>query len=291
MAFKLTAVLDSLDELPESIDPRELYTESKDGKFELTGDGIKTVADINRLQVSLTKERADHKATKLKTKDFGDWTPESIEELVERAETAEANAGSGKGGRPTDEQVQKLVDVKLAKITKDHAKALKALQDENSLLKGSNETLTGKDRQRQLRDAITDLRTGKAAIKIREEAIEDAELFLGRVMTFDEDGKIVTKEGVGVEPGQSVRELIVGLQTDGKRPHWFEETQGAGAGGGNGKGRGAPQGNGPNPFDKATFDFGAASKLMREDPIRGKRLIENAKDPSQARTVFAGKLG
>lgn len=289
MAFKLTAVLDNLDELPESIDPRELYTESKDGKFELTGEGIKTIADINRLQVSLTKERADHKDTKLKIKGYGDWTPEQIAELEERAETAEANVGTGKGGRPTDEQVQKLVDVKIAKIQKDFDKQLKELQVQNQSLLGENGSLLTDKRSRTLRDEISAVRAGDKGIKLVAEAVEDAELFLSRVMTFDDDGKPVTKEGVGVEPGQSVREVITQIQVEGKRPHWFEGTVGAGAGGGKGGSRGQRE-SGPNVFDKATFDFGAASKIMREDPIRGKRLIETAKDPSQARTVFASKL-
>ena len=64
--MKLKLVVEKLDEIDSKY--HDLYTE-KDGKYEFTGvEGIKTQADIDRLQTALTKERADHKSTKEKYK-------------------------------------------------------------------------------------------------------------------------------------------------------------------------------------------------------------------------------
>lgn len=285
MAFKLVSVLDSIDDLPDSIDPRTLYTE-KDGKFELVGEGIKTPADIERLNKALKKERDEHKATKGKVAAYGDWTLEAIEELEERAVTAEAATG-GKG-RPSQEAIDKVVAVQVEKLKRDHDKIVKGLTEQITTLTGENVNLMGEKKKRTLRDSIADVTKGEKGIKIRPEALEDVEIYAERVFEFGEDGKPVTREGVGVEPGLSPRELITNIQVGGNKPHWFEETSGAGAGGGNGP-KGGPKG-GPNVFDKATFNYGAASAMMKQDPIRAKRLIETAKDPSQAKLVFAHAL-
>jgi hypothetical protein len=288
MAFKLLSLLDSLDDLPESVDPRELYTE-KNGKFELVGEGIKTPADIDRLNKALVKERDDHKKTKLKVASFGDWTPETIEELETRAAEAEATAGTPGKGRPSDEQVQKLVTIQVDKVKKDLEKQLKVANERITLLTGENTSLTTDKQSRVLKDAVREVTLGEKGIKIRPEAIADVELYAERMFTFGEDGKPVTREGAGVEPGQSVRELITTIQVGGARPHWFMESEGAGAGGGGSKRPGGAL-TGPNPFDKATFSLGPASAMMKSDPIRAKALIAKAKDPSMAQSVFAHAL-
>ena len=80
----LNVTHDSLDSLPESIDPRELYTE-RDGKFVLTGvAGLKTQADVDAIKTYLQTERDEHKATKSKYRDFADMDASDIQAKLDR---------------------------------------------------------------------------------------------------------------------------------------------------------------------------------------------------------------
>ena len=285
--LKLKTILENLDELPESIDPRELFVE-KDGKFELAIEGVKTQADIDRLTKALSKERTDHRATKDKVKGYGDLTPESIQELQDELDELRASGeGKGKGGRPSDEQVQKLVQIALEKERRPLDKKIKDLETQVTTLVGENVVLIGEKKKRVLVDSIREVTAGDKGVPIRPEALVDVELFAERVFDFDEAGKPVTKDGVGVEPGLSPRELLTTIQVEGKRPHWFKDTEGAGATGG----KGSPgKFTGTNPFDKSTFNLSAGSKMFKENPALAKRLVTTAKDPSVARATFASYL-
>ena len=69
--MKLKALYDHTDEIPKMY--RDLFTE-REGVYELTGiEGLRTQSDVDRLQGSLRKERADHKTTrdKLSANDSG----------------------------------------------------------------------------------------------------------------------------------------------------------------------------------------------------------------------------
>jgi len=286
--MKLKAILENLDELPDSIDPRDLFVE-KDGKFELAIEGVKTQADVDRLTKALSKERLDHRGTKDKVKGYGDLTPESIQELQDELEELRASGeGKGKGGRPSDEQVQKLVQLALEKERRPLDKKIKDLETQVTTLTGENVVLVGEKKKRVLVDAIREVTAGDKGVPIRVEALGDVEMLAERVFTFDESDKPVTKEGVGFEPGLSPRELLVQIQVAGTKPHWFKDTEGAGATGG--KGAGAGKYTGVNPFDKATFNLSAGSKMFKENPALAKRLVATAKDPSVARTTFAAYL-
>ena len=78
MADTLTASYDKQEDIPETADFRALFTE-KNGQWELTGiTGIKTQADVDRVQVSLTKERDDHKTTKTSLAVWSDLDHEDV---------------------------------------------------------------------------------------------------------------------------------------------------------------------------------------------------------------------
>ena len=282
---KFKAVYESEEDLPESINPHDLYVE-RDGKFVLDAEGVKTLVDVEKLQTALKKERDDHRGTKTKVKAFGDLTPEAVVEMQDELE--ELRAAPGQKGRPSEETINKLVEARVAKEKRELEKQLKLANEEKATLTGEVTELRGKDKKRRLKDTITDLTRGEKGLKLRPEAMEDAELYAERIFDENEDGQFVTKDGVGVEPGLSPKELFVGIQSEGKRPHWFQETQGAGAGG-NGKG-GSGKHVGPNPFDKATFQISVASAMMKADPVQARRLIAAAKDPSMAKKVFAASL-
>ena len=88
----LELVYDTIETVPENY--RDLYTE-RDGKFHLTGvKGMKSQADIDRLQTALTKERNDHKATRDKLTTFGDMDPEQVQAQLDRIPELEAAAAA-----------------------------------------------------------------------------------------------------------------------------------------------------------------------------------------------------
>ena len=87
------AIYDSVDDIPESVDNfRELFTE-KGGRFELTGfTGIKTEADVARIQAGAEKERNDHKATKEKFSIWSDLDHAEVMAKLDRIPELEAAA-------------------------------------------------------------------------------------------------------------------------------------------------------------------------------------------------------
>lgn len=278
---KLSAILENLDELPESIDPRTLFTE-KNGKFELTGiEGVKTPADIERLQKALQKEREDHRKARERAALLGEMTPEDFQAMQDELEELRAQE-PGKG-RPSKEAIDKLVQVEIAKLSRPGQKLVEAAQARVRELEEQLGMLMGEKRQRTLQDMIRAATTGEKGVPIRPEALEDVELYFQRVMEFGEDGQPVTRDGVGVEPGLSPRELLLAIQTGGNRPHWFKESQSAGAGSKNGP-SGLP--GGVNPFSDDTWNATDASKIARDNPALAKRLISTAKASTKARAIF-----
>ena len=95
--MKLKAIVASLTDVPAEF--HVLYTE-RNGQFEMTGvDGMKTQADIDRIQVSLVKERNDHKALKDKVGTLGRPIEEIIpilDKVPELEAAAKGNIDEGK---------------------------------------------------------------------------------------------------------------------------------------------------------------------------------------------------
>src|ERR1700741_855145 len=122
---------DTKEAIPEKF--RDLYTET-DGKWALSGvKGIKSQADIDRLNEGLTKERTDHKTTKAQ---LAAWkklgaTPEEVHAKLDRIEELEEAAG----GALNDERIDKLVEKRLKSRTA-------SLTRENETLKGKVDELT-----------------------------------------------------------------------------------------------------------------------------------------------------
>ena len=94
MPVKLKTIYDKQEDIPENFG--ELYTE-KNGKFELTAvEGVKTQADIDRVNSALVKERNDHKMVKEKLQAFGDVDPATLPVLQEELTEAKARLEAGK---------------------------------------------------------------------------------------------------------------------------------------------------------------------------------------------------
>ena len=282
----LKAIYANLDEVPEQF--RELYSEKKgaDGavRFELTGiEGIKTSADIERLDKALKAERSEHAKTKERLRGFGDRTPDQIEEL--EAQIVELQAQVEAGGKPDDAAINKLVEARIPAFTKPLERKLVELEQLKAQLEAENAALKLTALRRSMTDELRNVVTGEKRVPVRPSAVEDIELYVERLFTI-EDGKFVTKDGVGVTPGMSMREWLTEMQAEGRRPHWFEGNTPAGATGGSG----GSAHMGDNPFDAKTFNLSKASAIEKEDINKARALARAAKDKTRAKQVFGHLL-
>lgn len=261
--MKLKAIVDSLDDVPEQF--HELYTE-RNGKFEFTGvEGMKTDADIERLQKGLTKERNEHRETKQKLASFsalGD--PEEVHARLDRFEELETAAG----GKLDDEQINKLVEGRIKTRLAPVERELNQFKARAGELEATVGTYQARERSRAIGDAV-----GKAAraAKVQDSALEDVMLFGNHLFEVDEEGRVVTKDGVGVTPGLEPQQWLDDIQS--KKPHWFQPvTTGGGAGGGAGR-----QGmGGTNPFTAEAWNMSEQGKILRENPTRAEQLAKAA---------------
>lgn len=240
----------------------DLFTE-QGGEWVLTGiSGMKTQEDVDRVQEGLRKEREDHKKTKDKFRSFGDRDPEEI--LSELDKIEEYKLAAERGGMD-DDKINQIVETRirsrLAPVERERDNALRDLQEREQRI-GEFET---KERKRSIHDSV---REAASKAKIRDTAITDALLIGEHVFEVNENGDVVTKDGVGVTPGVSPEVWLT--ETQSVRPHWWPESQGAGATGGKGGSGGV------NPFSKDGWNMTEQGKLLREDRAKAEQMAKAA---------------
>ena len=251
---------DKEDDIPEA--HRELFTE-KDGKWLLTGVvGMKTQADIDRVNEALRKEKNDHKATKDKFSSLADLDIDDVLAKLDKYPELEAAAGGKIDEAKLNELVETRLRTKVAPIERQLAQANQKLADATKSIEGYQ----AKERTRAIHDAV---RSAATAAKLRPEAIEDALLYGERLFDVGEDGVVTAKDNVGVTPGIEPSVWLTEMQT--KRPHWFGESAGGGARGGNGGGSG-----GNNPWAKGHWNMTEQGRIYRESPQRAEQLAKSA---------------
>tara|TARA_R110000822_G_scaffold120633_1_gene254119 strand:- start:13920 stop:14771 length:852 start_codon:yes stop_codon:yes gene_type:complete len=255
MADTLTATYDSLDDIPETVDFRDLFTE-KGGKFELTGiTGIKTGADIDRIQASLTKERDAHKATKTT---LGVWAELDHDEVVAKLDKfpeLEAAAAGKLDEAAIEEIVNKRVEGTLKSKLSPLERANKKLKEENGELTTTNQGFVVANTRRQIHDSV---RTALTGAKVIPEAHEDALMLAERLFEITEEGAIVTRDQVGVAPGLDAASWLGEIQE--KKPHWWPGSHGAGARGSGGGGGF----QGKNPWTHEGWNMTEQGRLYTE---------------------------
>lgn len=261
--MKLKMTYDSLDELPKEV--HALYTE-KDGKFQLTGvEGMKTQADIDRIQAGALKEREEHKKTKERYKPFESFVDSADEVIAKLDKYGELEAAAS--GKIDDTKINEMVETRIKTKLSPMERQAKKDADTIASLQQENETLKGNERRRIIKEAVR-----KAAIesKMVDTAVEDAEYLAERLFEVTEDGKVLTKDGVGVTPGVDAMVWLSDMQP--KRPHWWPTSQGGG-GKGSGKGNGF---SGANPFTKEGWNMTEQGRVLRENPARAEQLARAA---------------
>jgi len=260
----LDYLIDSLDSVDEHFHSE--YTEV-DGKFQLQlqGGPSDQAGDVSRLKGSLDKERDAHKATKSRLSNLGGITPEEIQELRDKAEDLEFKLE--KSGESNDEAIEERAEKLAARKTRKLEEQINTLTGDNANYISAISLHEAAGNQRRIKDAVESALIGDDSLKVVDSAREDILPFAERIMTINEDGNVVSKDGVGYEPGLTFIEILSDLQVAGKRGHWFEGNKSAGAGGGEGSDLG-----GVNPFKDGTLNA-AAQRLVVDDPKRAKSLI------------------
>lgn len=254
MADTLTASYEKQEDIPETADFRALFTE-KNGKWELTGiTGIKTQADIDRIQTSLTKERDDHKTTKTSLAVWGELEHDDVVAKLDKYPELEAAAAGKLDEAAIEEIVQKRVEgtikSKLSPLERDNKK----LKTENDDLTKANVGFTEANTKRTVTDSM---RKALKKAKILPEAEDDVLMYSG-VFEITEDGNVVTREGMGVAPGLDADAWLGEVQE--RKPHWWPASQGGGA---RGSGGGAPF-QGKNPWTAEGWNMTEQGKLLRD---------------------------
>lgn len=259
--MKLKTIYDSADQIPEGY--ADLYTE-RNGKFELTGiEGVKTQADVDRVQSALTKERTDHKQAKEALKAFEGLDPVAVATQATKLEEVTAQLEAiNKDGRIDEAKLEPIIAARVkqavAPIERDKTnleRQLDAQKKTTAEKEGEVFTLkssiTSGNIERQIRDAAVDA-------KLVSFAVGDAVLEGTRVFEQTEDGRTITKDVFGVTPGLTPKEWLKDMQD--KKPHWWPASVGGGARGGTGPG-GSRAGN---PWTKENWNLTKQGAYVRE---------------------------
>jgi hypothetical protein len=248
----LKDTLDNLDDLPESVNPRELYVE-RDGKFALNIPGVVPRSELQRVLSSLEKERNDHKQVRERLGAWGELKPDEVLSELDRIDEYRKAAE----GKLDDNQIEELVQRRLQRQVGPVQRELEKIAKERDTLRGELESMQ-KDAQR--RTVHDEIRKAAKGAQIRESAIDDALVLGERVFEITEDGRTVTRDGVGVTPGLSPGEWFNEIQQ--ARPHWWPEDRGAEA---RGSRAGLPAGfEGENPFSADGWNITAQHRFVRQ---------------------------
>jgi len=246
----LNSVYDKQDEIPEAFRP--LFSE-RNGKFELTGvTGVKPEVAFTTVQEALRKERADHGTLKTQHKAFTDLLStagfEKIEDLQAKLDLIPQLEAAANG------KVKELTEAQRQGILAPVQRELDRVKKEHGDLVSENKALKEEKRVRVIHDAV---RAAFTESKGLASAVDDALMYAERMFDVTEDGKVVTKDNVGVVPGLDAKLWLQDMQQ--KKAHWWPPSQGGGAGGSGGGGGNFPN----NPWSKQHWNLTKQGEAVR----------------------------
>lgn len=255
--------LKAIEENLDAVDSKyhDLY-EERQGKFYIKQiDGLKTDADVERVQTALTNEKKEHKTAKEALAKLGTVKPEEVAGKLTRLAELETVVASG----ADEAKVKALVDQGVLKETAKLNAQIDTLKSERDTLATENGTYKAKSRQRTIADEVTSIIGSTTGF--RKHATEDALLLAESVLVVDDSGDVVVKDG----------HANAGLDAKGwfktiaeKRPHWFEESQSGNARSPNGK-----PGSG-NPWSHANWNVTEQGRVYNENKDRAAALAKAA---------------
>lgn len=252
--------LDAVDEIYHS-----LYTE-QEGKFVLTGiDGMKTDADISRMNVALTKERAATNELKQKFSILAGKDPIEILASLDRIPELEALAA---GNKVDDEKIETIVETRLRAKLNPLERQLEAEKAKIVSLEGINKMFIEKEKTVSIHSAV---RKAATAANVRPEAIDDAITLAERFFELSDDGSVIAKDIVGVTQGIDPAMWLSDLQA--KKPHWWGESVGGGAGGTNSN---SGFSGVSNPWSADNWNLTEQGKLYSKNPAKAEQMANAA---------------
>lgn len=258
----LKALYASKEEIPAGYE--DLYTE-KNGKWEFSGvEGLKTQADVTRVQESLTKERAAHKATKEAFKGLDGLDVTEVLAKLDRVEELEAQVATGNGADPAkiDALVETRIKSRLAPVERERDQ----LKGQVVELGGKVEQFETQSKTRSVHDAV---RTEATKLGIIPSALDDALMLAERALGVSEEGTVVVKENSGFTEGLDVGTWLTEVRE--KRAHWWPASEGGGAHGGNNN-----NGGGVNPFSNAGWNMTEQGRIYKENPAKAENMAKSA---------------
>lgn len=225
-----------------------LYTE-RDGAFHLTKiKGMKTQADIDRLNKALNGARTERDTISGEYKPIKEWLGdrklEDIQSALDEIEELRARAeGKDFPEDKLNELADRRVNTKLAPVQRELEKARNDLAEIAARAEAAEKAL-------ETRELHDHLRTIGEKAKLRPEAMADWMSFGERAFERAEDGQFVTRDKIGIAPGITADIALGDLKES--RPHWWPDSVGGGASGGKG---GAGLAGSQNPWSEAGWSM------------------------------------
>lgn len=265
MAIK--AVVDSLDDVDEKY--KDLYTEVN-GKFEITGiEDVTLLSPVKKLKDENGARRISERKAKEALAPYaaliGERKLEDVQLMLDRYPELEAAAEGKLDDKKIDGIVETRIKAKLAPVERENGTLKQQIAERDGIIQGYKTKETIRTVHDSVREAI-----GKQQ-GFQQTAIEDALMHAERMFEVNEDGKVVTRDEVGVTPGIDAVVWLTEMQV--KRPHWWGTTTGGGSRGNNGS-QGSTSGN--NPFTREHWNMTEQGKLIRTNRARAEQLAKSA---------------
>lgn len=245
----LKAIFTDKNDIPEAL--REYY-EERNGVFHLAKiEGMKTEADVERVQAVAKKEREERARIEREFKSvLGDRKPDEVLALLDRIPELEAAAQGALKGADLENAVETRLKTRLAPKEREAAQLAAELLEARTKL----QTFEQREQKRIIADKV---RAACIKAKVLESAQEDALLRAETAFEINSEGQVTVKDGggptAGVPPDVWLAEIAP------SRPHWWAPSQGGGA-------SGSRQGGGiaKNPWSKDHWNISEQMQLVRE---------------------------
>jgi hypothetical protein len=263
----IRAIYANQEDIPEQF--AELY-EERGGSWHLTKIvGLKTEADVSRVQRALEAERRNHQQLKQTLETFrGDRTLEEIQADLDSIPELKAAAEGNLDEDKINDLVEKRIRTRLGPVERERDQLKTKLGEHEAAIAGFQE----KEIRRTIHDTV---RSAAVKGKVLDTAQEDVLMLAERMFEVSEDGGVTTRDEVGVTPGITAEQWLAEMQS--KRPHWWPPSQGGGARGGRGAG-----GLSGNPWTPDNWSLTEQGRYVQEHGI------EKARDAAKAAGVQFG---
>lgn len=265
--------VDSLEGLDETV--HSLYKE-EGGKYTLDVEGVKPVAEVEKVQKALDAER---KVSKQFKDQFTPWeskfagkTADEIFAQLERIPLLEAESQGKVDPKKHEAVVEQTVKSRLAPIELEREKLKQAINERDQVI----ESFKAADRRRTIHDAVREMAAKEGFQEAAYSSPEGGLMILAeRHLTINSIGQVVVADdSKAYTPGLAVREALGEIKQ--AHPYLLKPSVGGGAAGSNGTSSTA------NPFK--SNDMTERSKFMKANPGKWEALMKQAglTNPAQA---------